>query len=497
MPRIPGLTPLYRDVLRSLALCTRTDKDGKLVIDPTHAELARAAGCSEPTAYRVVAKAVEIGVIRKARHSDGRVSNSYELMLPNSAANGAKEPEKAPEKTQEFQRPTLSEMPASKPSNPITTGQGLKVESKEEDTDRPITVESSENSLNRGMDRPPEMLRDVTLRSDTPPCPVNTTGQDATGSLSTTQTDIAPCGAIEEFDQSKPTNTVSHGSSFNIGGVDEIDIGGAANPTLTSHIDHRSHNGPGDPDPRNRQSGGFGSEIPVGIDQRANRASTHDLRFRAPKVRITHDDRPTSWRAFYDRRGVESGEGVQAPGTITRDEDRAKQKLDPLTLDQDCGSEILKRTLAAKGPFPRNGQAARRSEKGISEPKSLFQPRNCVKPLNTTEEITTMPTKPSTARTSFPDPATIAADDAFFAALLEAYPRRDAADLARELLHEVLSEADNSGQLRVCLLDGVKRYEAEMRAADSRLFMSLFSFIKSAELWRPEYLEFNLAAAAA
>ena len=60
-------------------------------------------------------------------------------------------------------------------------------------------------------------------------------------------------------------------------------------------------------------------------------------------------------------------------------------------------------------------------------------------------------TKPTTARSTFPDPAIIAADDAFFAVLLETYPKRDVADQARAALHDVLAEADNAGQLKVCL----------------------------------------------
>ena len=74
-------------------------------------------------------------------------------------------------------------------------------------------------------------------------------------------------------------------------------------------------------------------------------------------------------------------------------------------------------------------------------------------------------TKPTTARSTFPDPAIIAADDAFFALLLETYPRRDVTDQARAALHDVLAETDNAGQLKVCLLDGVNRYLADMRAA--------------------------------
>jgi hypothetical protein len=331
MPRIPGLTPLYRDVLRSLALCTRTDKDGKLVIDPTHAELARAAGCSEPTAYRVVAKAVEIGVIRKARHSDGRVSNSYELMLPNSAANGAKEPEKAPEKTQEFQRPTLSEMPASKPSNPITTGQGLKVESKEEakNTDRATYEERAKLSLTV-TDRPPVLPREETLPASQP------TNRESAKAARLVESKTSEC-KIE-----KPVSNGSH--FFTKRAIEQIDDGGAAK---------------------------------------------------------------------------------------------------------------------------RRFQLSVRTDKP--------------------EEITTMP-KPA------PDPAVIAADDAFFAMLIETYPRRDGRDRARAAYHDAVSESDNPAQVRCLILDRAIAYEAEMRAKGSTLFDSLAAFIEDGS-WRAENLPFNRAAA--
>jgi hypothetical protein len=87
-------------------------------------------------------------------------------------------------------------------------------------------------------------------------------------------------------------------------------------------------------------------------------------------------------------------------------------------------------------------------------------------------------------------------DDRYFEALLEAYPRRDMADLARFRLHNMLAEADNPAQLRVCLLDGAIRYEREMRERGSHAFTALVAFIGEGELWRPEFLPFNLAQAA-
>ena len=54
-------------------------------------------------------------------------------------------------------------------------------------------------------------------------------------------------------------------------------------------------------------------------------------------------------------------------------------------------------------------------------------------------------------------------------------------DQARAALHDVLAETDNAGQLKVCLLDGVNRYVADMRAADKHGFMSLRAFIADGE----------------
>jgi len=129
LPKIHDVNEKHRDVLRTFALCARVDKNGNLVIDTTYLELAGAAGCSERTAYRVIANAEEIGIIRKLRHSDGRVSNVYQLVFPKAAA-AVKTVPKAPEKPQYIQRPTLPEMPPSKVPNPVSTWQGLKAKRK-------------------------------------------------------------------------------------------------------------------------------------------------------------------------------------------------------------------------------------------------------------------------------------------------------------------------------------------------------------------------------
>lgn len=120
---------MHRHVLRSLALCARLDANAELVIDPTYAKLAKAAGCSERTAYRAIVSADEAGIVRKVRRSDGRVANAYELVLQPS--NPAKNAAKASEKTQTIQCPTLPNLADAESSNPATAVRVLKGESKE------------------------------------------------------------------------------------------------------------------------------------------------------------------------------------------------------------------------------------------------------------------------------------------------------------------------------------------------------------------------------
>jgi hypothetical protein len=86
------MKPSHRLVLEALALCARLDDKAEIMIDPTYTELVTAAGCCKRSAIYAVAVAEKIGVVREPRHSDGRVSNAFELMLPNT--NGAKALEK-------------------------------------------------------------------------------------------------------------------------------------------------------------------------------------------------------------------------------------------------------------------------------------------------------------------------------------------------------------------------------------------------------------------
>jgi hypothetical protein len=152
--RDPRVKLMHRHVLRSLSLCARVDHDGKLVIDPTYDDLAEAAACNRRTAMRAVTVAEEIGIVRKTRHSDGRVPNSFELLLP--AANGDK-----------FAVPTVTNIRVAAGSNGDSTCHRLKVETKglglvdrdsvplhsstcgERDTDRlPVGIDSERDHKN-------------------------------------------------------------------------------------------------------------------------------------------------------------------------------------------------------------------------------------------------------------------------------------------------------------------------------------------------------------
>lgn len=77
----------HRNVLRSLALCVRVDKQGNLSCRPTYEELGKASLCSARTAMRAISAGEEIGIVRKARQSDGRVSNDFDLLMPDGGSN--------------------------------------------------------------------------------------------------------------------------------------------------------------------------------------------------------------------------------------------------------------------------------------------------------------------------------------------------------------------------------------------------------------------------
>lgn len=164
--RDPHVKLMHRHVLRSLALFAHTDSGGTLVFDPTYDELAKAARCHKRTAQRAVAVAEEIGIVRKARHSDGRVSNAYELLLPQAVSNGDKfsvptvtnsDADEGPN-GDKLSIPTVTNLPVAEGSNGGTAAAVLRVESKEERKKleetvlKPTTTESADRrALN---DRP-------------------------------------------------------------------------------------------------------------------------------------------------------------------------------------------------------------------------------------------------------------------------------------------------------------------------------------------------------
>ena len=138
--RDPRVKLSHRHVLRSLALCARTDNGGRLVIDPTYDELADACACSRSTAIRAIAVAENIGIVRKARHSDGRVSNAFELLLPEAGSNGVKfsaptvsnsDADDDPNGVK-FAGPTVSNLPVDAGSNSVTADTVLRLRERKE-----------------------------------------------------------------------------------------------------------------------------------------------------------------------------------------------------------------------------------------------------------------------------------------------------------------------------------------------------------------------------
>jgi hypothetical protein len=87
--RDPRVKLSHRNVLGSLALCMRVNKQGNISCNPTYDALAAAALCDRRTAIRAVAAARELGILAK-RNSDGRVSNNFDLLTPDGGSNGDK-----------------------------------------------------------------------------------------------------------------------------------------------------------------------------------------------------------------------------------------------------------------------------------------------------------------------------------------------------------------------------------------------------------------------
>ena len=160
--RDPRVKLMHRHVLRSLALCARADSGGMLVIDPTYADLAKAARCHRATVIRAVAVAEEIGIIRKVRQSDGRVSNTFELLLPQAGSYSSKSrvPTVANSEGGEgpngckFPVPTVANIPDAESSNGRTAATVLRGESKKELEERPFKTTGIESDHTHSLDRP-------------------------------------------------------------------------------------------------------------------------------------------------------------------------------------------------------------------------------------------------------------------------------------------------------------------------------------------------------
>jgi hypothetical protein len=118
----------------------KLDQHNELVINPTYTELAAACLCGRSTAIRAIAVAVEIGIVRKARESDGRVSNSFELLLPDAGSNGvksvvfngAKTADQSGSNGVKFEVPTVANVGDRESSNGVRKGDRLKAKRKED-----------------------------------------------------------------------------------------------------------------------------------------------------------------------------------------------------------------------------------------------------------------------------------------------------------------------------------------------------------------------------
>ncbi|MFK4725851.1 hypothetical protein ABIE89_006951 [Bradyrhizobium niftali] len=203
--RDPHVKLMHRHVLRSLALCARTDDDGGLAIDPTYDELAKAAACSKSTAIRAVNVAEAIGIVGKKRHSDGRVSNEFELLFPRS--NGDK-----------FSVPTVSNLTENKTGNGVTADTVLSLKSKTELEDRVPPITTRESADRRALsDRVfPTAARDVTTPSpDAPSSPAFPT--DSAGAECPDTNRETPSGArlnLSKSERGKTTDTSPRGEHF-------------------------------------------------------------------------------------------------------------------------------------------------------------------------------------------------------------------------------------------------------------------------------------------
>jgi hypothetical protein len=141
---------MHRHVLQSLSLCAHV-VDGRLVTNPTYRMLAKAARCSPRTAMRAMVVAEENRLVRKVVHSDGRVSNSFEMLLPEDIFSGVK-----------MQVPTVTKMDVCAMSNGDTAVTVLRLKRKVEVSKQARHQEAALKAA-PSIDRPMPLPRDVTL----------------------------------------------------------------------------------------------------------------------------------------------------------------------------------------------------------------------------------------------------------------------------------------------------------------------------------------------
>jgi hypothetical protein len=146
---------MHRHVLQSLSLCAHI-VDGRLVTNPTYRKLAKAARCSPRTAMRAMVVAEENRLVRKVVHSDGRVSNSFEMLLPEDVFNGVK-----------MQVPTVTKMDVCAGSNGDTAVTVLRLKRKVEVSKEARHQEAAPRAA-PSIDRPLSLPRDVTACSVLP-----------------------------------------------------------------------------------------------------------------------------------------------------------------------------------------------------------------------------------------------------------------------------------------------------------------------------------------
>lgn len=222
-----GLRP-EAQTQRRLALARALRAPRRQRRDPDRSDI-RGAGQCGGLPIRAVNVAEEIGIIRKARHSDGRVSNVFELLLP--VANGRK-----------FEVPTVATLTDAEGSNGRTAATVLSVERKEVVVRVPsitTTTLRGEAARTARMDRVVVTETEIFDPERFPECP-----RLGTIEAAKTQTGVG-LTPTEELDQNPIDSLVSTAEKFpteapagplNLPGVRAVLCNGAA--ANTKHASH-------------------------------------------------------------------------------------------------------------------------------------------------------------------------------------------------------------------------------------------------------------------